>query len=294
MGMKFKGVLLLSFIMLSVCTLSVRAGGLVDIKRLEIGAVHDRNVLQVRVILENTTRTEFEVGNVLFTATAFDGKPTMSDSRELKETLKPGREQTIELEFTNLLQAGNYIGTVEVYTEKVNLGAIKAYFSVEPASQVLGVATFGENTKLKFLVIAFAWSFLLTSFLTYKNYSFLQLGISLKLNHLVLLAALISSLGFGFVGGYMVSERFFPQYASDGSWGMEKEGATGKLAEGEYDVNFVYEQESLKLYHKPDSQLQAAYELKEDAGLKIIDEAAGWYRVILSDGRHGWVLIEDL
>jgi len=101
----------------------------------------------------------------------------------------------------------------------------------------------------------------------------------------------------GLVGGYNLCKISFPSKlpivdrvsgASDNS-NVEKDSVEDKIM-----VDFNYEGKSVYLYAKPDDISEVIYELKENTSLEIIDRAAGWYRVLLSDNTNGWVKIEEI
>lgn len=63
---------------------------------------------------------------------------------------------------------------------------------------------------------------------------------------------------------------------------------------GVSDINIGPLQETIKLYSKPNESSGIVGEIDESDHVKVIDTAAGWYRVLLPSGESGWVKIADL
>jgi hypothetical protein len=124
-----------------------------------------------------------------------------------------------------------------------------------------------------------------------KASSLLKIKIAVKLFDVIVIITGVSAFGLGVLGGYALGKTFLPSVQRQESSKTVSE--SNPPGSGD-NIAFVYGQKSLPLYVKPDSTTQVVYELKQNADLRIIDQAAGWYRILLGSGTNGWVRIEDV
>ena len=159
-----------------------------------------------------------------------------------------------------------------------------------------------NNTDLLLpAVILSATAFILSVLILilFKKRKFLYKGVKLTVFDFVVVVMGLSVFGMGVCGGYILSKTLFPygipikeninDISSNNDVALED-----NLTEENKNLEFDYGEDSLLLYEKPDDDAKVVYEIKEDLDMEIIDQAAGWYRIILDSGVHGWVRIKDI
>lgn len=261
----------------------------------------DRNI-KAKVTLNNLTEEEKLIDKVNIVVKKLGGSVELSESINIDQEIKTEGETNFSIEFPGNLKSGEYVGAFELFSKGKLLGSSETLISISPADpRVLGA--YAENYDYLLLpsVMIFAGAIFVSLFLLLKKKSILMKGISIKLFDLIVVILGLSVFGLGMCGGYLFCKTFF----SSGIYLVEKQetkesnnevSEVNPLDEGsnEESFNFIFENESLSLYSKPDDNAELVYKLEKDTELEVIDQASGWYRVILEDGTNGWVRIEEL
>jgi hypothetical protein len=118
--------------------------------------------------------------------------------------------------------------------------------------------------------------------------------LNIRLINVFKLFVIVISFVVGFYTGRFITSSL---------WGLNQRTQGGKSViiksqvngqDNQNNATFVYNKSGLKIYRRPDTGSEVVGELKENGDLKIIDQAAGWYRILLSNGVNGWVEIKDV
>ncbi len=269
-----------------------------EIKNISLGElVSDENIFAT-ITLFNKSGEDLDISRVLLIASKLDGSDKVISSKEKKERVKSGETLKIDLEFPVILKNGYYVGTFEVYSEDKLLASSKTLIENLPSrSKVLGTSSYNFKFSLLPFTVLFLLVFLTAIFIRVKRPLVLKIKLGFEMRILVLLMIGISAWGIGFCFSY----TFFENYSSlvpVSNWIEKFKGYDDfqrfHSQSNLYDLIFIYNGEGLNLYSKPNDQAEVIGEIRKNSGLKVIDKASGWYRVILDDETNGWIRIEDV
>jgi hypothetical protein len=270
-----------------------------DIKRVETQEIYQGGGVLLKVTLENLSSSDEQIEKAVLSVKNLDGGIESSESIDLNENLQPTEETEISLEFPSNLTAGVYVGVIDLYSKERLLGSSETVLSVLPVTpEVLGAYVIHYEDLLLPSALVFAAVLVFSAFILLKKKNLLLKGVSIKLFDLIIIILALSVFGIGVCGGYIFSKAFFTpglylvekQTSAEGSADIDR--VEGSIDEAE--TEFIYDNGSISVYAKPGDEEKVIYELNEEASFKIIDQAAGWFRVQLEDGRSGWVKIEDV
>ena len=270
-----------------------------DIKRIETQEIYLNGNIPIKITLENLSSFDQQIEKAVLSVKKLDGTIELSESLVINKNVKLSEETEISLEFPGNLTEGKYVGVIELYSQERLLGSSETVLSVSPVTpEVLGAYTIYYDDLLLPSALVFAAVLIFSIFLLLKKKNLLLKGISIKLFDLIFITLSLSIFGIGVCGGYIFTKIFFPSglylTKEEESLKSSSEIDQSKGLIDENDAEFVYDDEGISVYAKPDENEKVSYELKKDASFKIIDQAAGWFRVQLEDGKSGWVRIEDV
>ena len=269
-----------------------------EIIKIDTEKIYQDGNIKAKVTLDNLTEEEKLIDKVGLVVKKLDGSVVMLESINIDQEIKTEGETNFSLEFPGNLKEGKYIGVFELYSQDKFLGSSETVLSVSPSSpEVLGISTENYDYLLLTSLAIFAGVLIFSTFLLLKKKTLLLKGITIKIFDLIVIILGLSVFGIGVCSGYLLCKAFFPT----GIYSAQKQESTessSKISGSDSSNNeyneFIYKGKSLQLFAKPDSSAEKTYEIKENANLKIIDQAAGWYRVLLLNGISGWVKIEEI
>lgn len=269
-----------------------------DIKRVEIEESYQNEDIQAELIVKSSGGSEKQLDKAVLIVKNLDGSIAVREETGVNKNLQAKKENKISLMFPSNLQVGKYVGVFELYSGDDFLGSSETILSIiPPTPEVLGASVVSYDNLLMLLTVALFIIIILLLLLFWRGKKILFKGGFLKVYDLAVVSMALSVFGFGICSGYLLCKIFYPNDSLDvkGRINIFVNGLplinnssdknSGKLVKGGKD---------LILYVRPDEESEIKYELKDGEELEIIDEAAGWYRVLLENGSHGWVRIEEL
>jgi hypothetical protein len=184
-------------------------GNVLDIKNVKLeGVAQGKNIL-AQLNLANLSGEDKLIDNVELIATRLDGTIVLTESIKTNEQLLPEKETTLDFGFPSELESGEYIGTVNIYSQGNLLGQSKTILSILPQNpEVLGATTTNYDYFPPLIAAIFAGVSILGFIILLKKRFLLQ-SKSLSLFDVIGVATAVSAIGFGLFVGYTLVQLLF-------------------------------------------------------------------------------------